>query len=139
MCSVIPLWREKKFSGDTVYTDNIFITILSLFKIGFMKPIFLYISPASLSVCSSLSLHSLCPSSEGEESRRFIKAIVRGGGQEETSLASLLPAHPRPLTGWPRRRGHRPCPPSSPPSPPRPLRFLSDGIAGAGRLLSDRE
>ncbi|XP_035812308.2 E3 ubiquitin-protein ligase SH3RF3 isoform X4 [Amphiprion ocellaris] len=76
---------------------------------------------------------------EGEESRRSVKAPVGGRSQEETSLAPVLPANPRPLIGWPRRRGHRPRPPSSPPSPPRPLRFLSNGVAGTSRILSNRE
>lgn len=86
-----------------------------------------------------VSLTRLCPSSEGEKSRRFIEALVRGGSQEETSLASVVPTHPRPLGGRPRCRGHRPRPPPPPPSPPRPLRFLPDGIAGASRLLPHRE
>lgn len=102
-----------------------------------MKPIFLCFSPASLFfvvlfLLVSCPLPSLSPSLEGEESRRLIKALVGGGSQEETSLTSLLPAHPRPLIG-------RPCPPSPPPSPPRPLRFLSDGLTGPSRLLSNRE
>lgn len=136
------------FCRRIVYTDA-FITDMSLFKIGLMKHIFLLISPASLFVCclfplwvsvltpfiSLIPFPSLCPSSEGEESGRFIKAAVGGGSQEKTSLTSLLPAHPRPLAGRP----HRSRPPPAPPSPPRPLRFLSDGITGASRLLSDRE
>lgn len=144
MC-ICALWWQI-FCRHILYTDTIFIT-----KIDLMNAIFLCISPASLFVCclvlSSLCLHpllfhlphplpSLRPSLEGEESRRFIKAPVRGGSQEKTSLTSLFPAHPRPLISRPRRWGHRPCPPSPPPSP---LRFLSDGITGASRLLSNRE
>lgn len=37
--------------GRIVYTDAIFITILSLLEIGLMKPLFLLISPTSLLVC----------------------------------------------------------------------------------------
>lgn len=86
-----------------------------------------------------VSFPRLCPSSEGEKSRGFIEALVWSGSQEETSLASVVPAHPRPLGGWPRCRGHRPCPPPPPPSPPCSLRFLPDGVAGASRLLPHRE
>lgn len=111
---------------------------------GLIKHIFLYISgkqwslPVCLFICL-LSCSSIPPSSEGEESRGFIKALIRGSGQEETSLASLLPAHPQPLIGRPRCHGHRPHTPSSPPSPPRSLRFLPNGITGASRVLSNWE
>lgn len=132
---VCPLWgvfytykekRKQIFRSGVVYTNIVFITILSLFMISFTKAIFLYVSRH---LCLFAPLPLLYRSSEGEESRWVIKALVGARGQEETSLPSFLPAHQR------RRRR----PPSSPPSPPpRPLGFLSVGVARASRLLPDR-
>lgn len=51
---MVSLCREKKkllFCSGIVYTDAAFITILSLFKIGLIKPIFSYIYLTSISVC----------------------------------------------------------------------------------------
>lgn len=73
-------------------------------------------------------------SSEGEESRRFVKAVIRSFIQKETTLPSVLPAYPQSLTAWSVRRGPRCRTPSS--LPPRPLGFLPNGVAGTGRLLS---
>lgn len=81
----------------------------------------------------------ILPASKGEKSCRFAEAVVGGRSQKETSLSPLLTTHPRPLAGWPRRRTHRPNPPSSLSSPPRSLRLLSNGVAGPSRLLSNRE
>lgn len=87
----------------------------------------------------SLLFPSFCPSLEGEESRRFIKAPVWGSGQEKASLPSFVPSHPQSLAGQPGRRGNRPCPASTPPPSPRPLRFLPHGVTGASRFLPHRE
>lgn len=73
-------------------------------------------------------------SSEGEESRRFVKAVIRSFIQKETTLPSVLPAYPQSLAAWSVRRGPRCRTPSS--LPPRPLGFLPNGVAGTGRLLS---
>lgn len=93
-------------------------------------------------------LHSLShlfpwfhPSLEGEESGRFAKATVWGGGQEKAPLAAFVPPHPRSLASRPGRRGNRPRPASAPPPPPPPraLRLLPHGVAGPSRVLSHRE
>lgn len=143
--------KHKMYCGRTFYTHTCFNNHLALFPRQATWNLYFYSRNMTLtnsqficclvppSLCASILSSLISPFSEGEESSGFVKASVRSCSQEETSLAPVVPTHPRPLNACPRCRGHWPHSPSSLPSPSRPLRFLSNGVTGASWFLSNWE
>ncbi len=116
MCSVDSLCREKKklsFCRGLVYTDTTFITVLSLFSTGLIKPIFPHISHQHLCLFVVLFLISLI---------LFPRSVLP---QKERKAGGLLKL----LSGAAAKKKPR-SPPSSPPT-------HDPSLAGQGAVATD--